>query len=79
MGNKKAKESLPVKTCADCVHELGANSAAKAADSLKNVTESLKNVIDAFENADRCVCCGEIVPEGRQVCPGCETGGDSDG
>lgn len=21
---------------------------------------------------DRCVCCGEIIPEGRQVCPICE-------
>lgn len=21
---------------------------------------------------DRCVCCGEIIPEGRQVCPTCE-------
>lgn len=21
---------------------------------------------------DRCVCCGECVPEGRQVCWGCE-------
>ena len=21
---------------------------------------------------DRCVCCGEIIPEGRQVCPKCE-------
>lgn len=21
---------------------------------------------------DRCVCCGEIVPEGRMVCPQCE-------
>ena len=21
---------------------------------------------------DRCVCCGEIVPEGRMVCPICE-------
>jgi len=20
---------------------------------------------------DRCVCCGEIIPEGRQVCPVC--------
>lgn len=20
---------------------------------------------------DRCVCCGEIIPEGRQVCPQC--------
>ena len=24
----------------------------------------------AAEN--RCVCCGEIIPEGRQVCPNCE-------
>lgn len=23
-------------------------------------------------DTDRCVCCGEIVPEGRQVCPQCE-------
>lgn len=23
-------------------------------------------------NVDTCVFCGEIVPEGRQVCPGCE-------
>ena len=23
---------------------------------------------------DRCVCCGEIVPEGRYVCPKCEIG-----
>lgn len=23
-------------------------------------------------DADRCVCCGEIVPEGRQICPQCE-------
>lgn len=24
------------------------------------------------DEADVCVCCGEIVPEGRQVCPTCE-------
>jgi len=21
---------------------------------------------------DRCVCCGAIIPEGRQVCPQCQ-------
>ena len=21
---------------------------------------------------DRCICCGDIVPEGRMVCPNCE-------
>lgn len=23
---------------------------------------------------NRCVCCGEIIPEGRMVCPNCERG-----
>ena len=27
------------------------------------------------KNSDRCVCCGEVVPEGRQVCPQCEKAG----
>ena len=22
---------------------------------------------------NRCVCCGEVIPEGRQVCAKCET------
>lgn len=26
----------------------------------------------AYNNADRCVCCGDVIPEGRQVCPACE-------
>ena len=24
------------------------------------------------QNAEHCVCCGSVVPEGRQVCPQCE-------
>lgn len=27
---------------------------------------------DTMSDTDRCVCCGEIIPEGRQVCPRCE-------
>ena len=23
-------------------------------------------------SVDRCVCCGDVIPEGRQVCPKCE-------
>ena len=23
-------------------------------------------------DAERCICCGEIIPEGRMVCPKCE-------
>ena len=26
---------------------------------------------------EQCVCCGEIVPEGRQVCPRCEEKAES--
>lgn len=25
--------------------------------------------------ADRCVCCGDVIPEGRMVCPACEQKG----
>ena len=27
-----------------------------------------------MDNVNRCVVCGEIIPEGRQVCPICESG-----
>ena len=30
----------------------------------------------AVDNAEHCIVCGEVIPEGRQVCPGCE-GGDT--
>lgn len=23
-------------------------------------------------NTERCICCGEIIPEGRKICPKCE-------
>ena len=26
-------------------------------------------------NENRCICCGDIIPEGRQVCPICEASG----
>ena len=28
--------------------------------------------LDNDTSADRCVCCGEIIPEGRHVCSSCE-------
>lgn len=27
-------------------------------------------------NENTCVCCGDQIPEGRQICPKCEKGGD---
>lgn len=32
----------------------------------------LAQMEQAGRNAERCVCCGAIIPEGRQVCPICE-------
>ena len=29
-------------------------------------------------NVNRCVCCGEIIPEGRQVCLNCERSPEDD-
>ena len=29
-----------------------------------------------MSNDNRCVVCGRIIPEGRQICPLCEAGGD---
>jgi len=30
--------------------------------------------VDPYADANRCVCCGAIIPEGRQVCLTCEGG-----
>lgn len=32
------------------------------------------NIIESTA-ADRCVCCGDVIPEGRMVCPTCEQKG----
>lgn len=31
-----------------------------------------------MKNVERCVTCGEIIPEGRQVCPNCESAVETD-
>lgn len=36
----------------------------------------MKKILEA-EHLERCVCCGAIIPEGRQVCPNCERKGDN--
>ena len=39
-----------------------------AYEALKNIErEERKNKME-----DRCVCCGQIIPEGIQVCPNCQ-------
>lgn len=31
-----------------------------------------KKIYLHINNAEHCICCGEVIPEGRQVCPKCE-------
>lgn len=32
----------------------------------------VEGIIAGLEDTDTCVVCGDVVPEGRQVCPNCE-------
>lgn len=45
------------------------SEAIDPADSGRAYTESDK-AIGYVENT--CICCGAVIPEGRQVCPNCE-------
>jgi hypothetical protein len=48
----------------------------------KTVGGSVKYHIDQIVKemgADTCVCCGDVIPEGRQVCPNCERKDDESG
>ena len=29
------------------------------------------DAFNIYERVDRCVCCGDPIPEGRQICPTC--------
>lgn len=49
--------------CEICAKAWASEMASKMPDCFKNV-----------QVADRCVCCGDVIPEGRQVCPACEGG-----
>lgn len=37
----------------------------------KGRQDALNEILSAY-NSDKCVCCGEAIPEGRLVCKKCE-------
>lgn len=41
------------------------------------VKKWIKEYYNIGENDNKCLCCGAIIPEGRQVCPNCEIRGDN--
>lgn len=52
-----------------------ADRALTAVEEMGGDTSDLRREL-AFARADRCVCCGAVVPEGRMVCPSCERGAE---
>lgn len=41
----------------------------------KTVTDFIKEYGKNYlDNTDKCICCGDVIPEGRQVCYRCERG-----
>lgn len=59
-------------TCKDCIH----NEVCYRREVCNDIEEQIRELgcmdFIARADADRCVCCGEIVPEGRQICQQCE-------
>lgn len=46
---------------------------------LKATPDEVKKAYDSVhDNANKCVHCGEVIPEGRLSCPKCEKGSDTE-
>lgn len=43
--------------------------------SPKEVEEAYNSI---YDNANKCVHCGAVIPEGRLSCPNCEKGSDTE-
>ena len=83
-----AADVASVVRCGDCVHALKSNKCnpdSRLCD-LNYYSGGGRKIVNLAgychlgrrkcgENAKHCVSCGDVIPEGRQVCPACETGG----
>jgi uncharacterized Zn ribbon protein len=65
---KKKKSSTKILTFAEILH------IAEVYNKVNGKYLHYGDMVSIIDNtkAERCVCCGAIVPEGRQVCPQCE-------
>lgn len=65
-----AAQSAIIAAQSDALHLL-------SAECMETEVEEVRRRLAVLAGgADRCVCCGEPVPEGRMVCPACERGGE---
>jgi predicted nucleic acid-binding Zn ribbon protein len=51
-------------------------------DALRGIDGFIADLLEEYmireiSNEEKCLVCGEVIPEGRQVCPNCEEGGDN--
>lgn len=83
MNNKTMKKiDITIKLRGDNVYDLYVDDKWVASrGSYINISEEVKkevekcimNIGDKYGTENKCVCCGEIIPEGRQVCVKCES------
>ena len=51
-------------------------------DALRGIDDFIADLLEEYmireiSNEEKCLVCGDVIPEGRQVCPNCEEGGDN--
>ena len=66
-----------------CITECGNNAVSvygyfKDEETAYAFMDRFAELVNAKPADNRCVCCGEIIPEGKQVCPMCEKKGYKD-
>lgn len=74
-----AADVVPVVRCKDCIYWRGDRVSGNCiADGLKTrfASDYCSKAVRKSDNSDHCVCCGDVIPEGRQVCSACEGGGE---
>ena len=69
-----SKKEVKPKSKNDIEVENMVNKIGSILQSLKATPEEVKQAYDSvFNNANKCVRCGEVIPEGRLICPKCES------
>ena len=69
-----SKKEVKPKSKNDIEEKNMVNKIGSILQSLKATPEEVKQAYDSvFNNANKCVHCGEVIPEGRLICPKCES------
>lgn len=72
-----AADVVPVVRCKDCIYWHGDRVSGNCiADGLKTrfALDYCSKAARKTDNAEHCVCCGDVIPEGQSCCQKCEKG-----